>query len=210
MTAGLSAGQPLTRVIQSEVVRAENLEDAMSVIQECFSREDDVRSARAAYERFISGEYVYDSEFSGTKVELITYSLYRVDGRPAAVSGAYRLLNDPDRLYMGWLGSPEFRKTNLPDVRPLSEIILDDTIALALQRGATAVAAVAENAESNQNTHRYYERHGFKIERIFERNGEIDRLYVLGVPQGARVWLAKVRNSSPKTTRKILARSNLN
>lgn len=171
-----------------ETVSAANVEDAMAVIKRCFSLPNDIGSARGAYDRFISGQCVYESPFSETTVELISYSLYRVDGQPAAVSGAYKLLSEPDRIYMGWLGvSPEFRKSNSPGVQPISELILQDTIALARERGATAIAAVAEDAASNQNTHRYYERHGFKIERVFERNGETDRLYVLEIAPGPTV-----------------------
>lgn len=174
----------LNYAITKELVTAENLEDAMTVINKCFSLEADIRAARAAYERFISGEHTYDSEFSGTKVELLSYSLYRIGGQPAAVWGAYRLLNEPDRLFMGWLGvSPEFRKNRLPDMKPLSEVILEDTISLARAKGLATIAAVAEDAQSNHNTHRYYERLGFTIDRVFERNGEMDRLYVLSISQ---------------------------
>jgi GNAT superfamily N-acetyltransferase len=182
LTGAPQEERDLQYALAKEIITAANLEDAMTVIKKCFSLEGDISAARSAYQRFISGEHVYDSEFSGTRVELVSYSLYRIGGQPAAVWGAYRLLNEPDRLYMGWLGvSPEFRKNRIPDITPLSEVILEDTIALALQRGATTIAAVAEDAQANHNTHRYYERLGFQVERVFERNGETDRLYVLKI-----------------------------
>lgn len=184
LTGGTPQDLDLKSALTKEPVTVSNLEDAMTVIKKCFSLEADIRAARSTYERYISDERVYDSKFSGTRIELLSYQLYRLGGQPAAVVGAYRHIDEPGRLYMGWLGvSPEFRKSRLPDMKLLSEVIMADTIALAHAEGAATIAAIAEDAQSNHTTHRYYERHGFTIERVFERNGETDRLYVRNLAQ---------------------------
>ncbi|MEY4669923.1 MAG: hypothetical protein RL518_2622, partial [Pseudomonadota bacterium] len=166
--------------VTKEPITSDNIGAALSVIEKCFSLKSDVEAAKLTYERFIAGPRRYHSEFSGTEVELLSYDLYRVGDEPAAVGGAYKLLNEPNRIYMGWLGVvPDFRKHQNPGAKPLSEVVLDDAIALARKRGETGIAAVAEDTPANRNTHAYYERHGFKVEKTFERNGELDRLYVL-------------------------------
>jgi isopenicillin-N N-acyltransferase-like protein len=173
-------GRGLEFQVTREVITADTIEAAVSVIAKCFTLEADLESAKLSYQRFVAGLRRYHSEFSETEVELLSYHLYRVGAEPAAVAGAYKLVNDPGRIYMGWLGvAPEFRKNRNPGMKPLSEVIMEDTIAFAKEQGATGIAAVAEDASANRNTHAYYERHGFKVERTFDRNGERDRLYVL-------------------------------
>lgn len=165
--------------VSSELVSHANVEEALSVIKQCFPLTEDVQDASSVYNRYISGEHRYNSNFMGTNIELVCYNLYRIDGKPAGVSGAYIVDNDPGRIYMGWLGvAPEFRKGAGLAMKPLSDTIMADTKALGISLGATAVAAVAEDAASNFGTHRYYERHGFSVEKTFLRNGEQDRLYV--------------------------------
>lgn len=172
-------GRTTFAAVSGELVSPANVEEALSVIKQCFPLEEDVRAAALAYHRYTSGELRYNSEFMGTNVELVCYTLYRIDGKPAGVSGVYKVDNDPGRIYMGWLGvAPEYRKSAGVTMKPLADTIMDDTKRLGVTLGATAVAAVAEDAASNFGTHRYYERHGFSVEKTFLRNGEQDRLYV--------------------------------
>lgn len=176
------ASMPERRTIKgvsSELISHANVGEALSVIKQCFPLEGDVEDAASTYRRYITGQHHYNSEFMGTNVELISYHLYRVDGKPAGVSGVYKVDNDPGRIYVGWLGvAPEYRKSAGLTMKPLADTIMDETKAIGATLGATAVAAVAEDAASNFGTHRYYERHGFSVERSFVRNGERDRLYV--------------------------------
>ena len=165
--------------VSSELVSHANVSEALSVIKQCFPLQEDVQAAALAYHRYTSGEHRYNSAFMGTNVELVCYNLYRIGGKPAGVSGVYKVDNEPGRIYMGWLGvAPEYRKSEGLTMKPLADTIMEETKAIGVKLGATEVAAVADDAASNFGTHRYYKRHGFSVERTFIRNGEQDRLYV--------------------------------
>ena len=166
--------------INHEELSAGNVNDALVVIDECFPLAADRAAARQTYSRYIAGDRRYYSSFSDTTVELVEYVLFRVDGIPAGVAGLYRIDGEPDRIYMGWLGvRPSYRKfQNGEGTAPLSTTIMDFSKARARELNMKELAAVAEDADSNFPTHRYYERHGFVVATRFERQGEADRLYV--------------------------------